>query len=116
METEILDIINYLKKVGKKRVTYEKINLELRKKNLLMKETDFETVIDSPVNSNKLQLRGMIPTIHILQLPIEVIQSHRHRSWTVQIVTMKIQFIFQMSPKYLMKHNKMILLRRFTGG
>ena len=57
METEIL-YINYLKKVGKKKVTYEKINLELRKKNLLMKETDFEIVIDSPVNTNKLQLRG----------------------------------------------------------
>lgn len=49
METETLYIISYVK-------TFEEEKLMLIKK--LMKETGFETIIDSIVNSNKLEFPG----------------------------------------------------------
>ena len=58
METEILNVISHIKSVGKKRVTDERIKSELRKKDMLIGEKDFETATDNLVSSNKLELRG----------------------------------------------------------
>ena len=58
MENEILNIINHIKNVSKKRVTDERIKSELRKKDMLIGEKDFETAINNLVSSNKLELRG----------------------------------------------------------
>ena len=58
MENEILNIINHIKNVRKKRVTDERIKSELRKKDMLIGEKDFETAINNLVSSNKLELRG----------------------------------------------------------
>ena len=58
MKTEILNIISHIKNVSKKRVTNERIKSELRKKDMLIGEKDFETVIDNLMSCNKLELRG----------------------------------------------------------
>ena len=47
METEILNIIGHIKNVCKKRVTDERIKSDLRKKDILIVEKDFETAIDN---------------------------------------------------------------------
>ena len=44
--------------LAKKRVTYKRIKLELRKKGKLIGEKDFEKAIDNLVSSKKLELRG----------------------------------------------------------
>ena len=41
-----------------KKVTDERIKSELRKKDMLIGEKDFETAINNLVSSNKLELRG----------------------------------------------------------
>ena len=53
-ENEILNIISHIKK----RVSDQKIKSELRKKDMLIREKDFETAIDNLVSCNKLELRG----------------------------------------------------------
>ena len=58
MVTEILNIIGHIKNVCKKRVTDERIKSDLRKKDILIVEKDFETAIDNRVSSHKLELRG----------------------------------------------------------
>ena len=44
--------------LAKKRGTYKRIKLELRKKDKLIGEKDFEKAIDNLVSSKKLELRG----------------------------------------------------------
>ena len=58
METEILNIISHIKNDSKERVTAEIIKSELRRKDMLVEERDFEMPIDNLVSSNKLELRG----------------------------------------------------------
>ena len=58
MKTEILNIISHIKNVSKKRVTNERIKSELRKKDMLIGEKDFEMAIDNLMSRNKLELRG----------------------------------------------------------
>ena len=58
MENEILNIISHIKNVSKKSVTDERIKSGLRKKDMLIREKDFETAIGNLVSSNKLELRG----------------------------------------------------------
>ena len=58
METEILIVTSHIKNVRKKRVIDERINSELRTKNMLIGEKGFETAIDNLVESNKLEIRG----------------------------------------------------------
>ena len=58
METEILNIISHIKSVSKKRVTDGRIKSEVRKKDMLVEEKDFELALDNLVSRNKLELRG----------------------------------------------------------
>ena len=58
METDILNIISHIKNVSKERVTDERIKSELRRKDMLVEERDFEMAVDNLVSSNKLELRG----------------------------------------------------------
>ena len=58
METEILIVTSHVKNVRRKKVIDERINSELRRKNMLIGEKGFETPIDNLVESNKLELRG----------------------------------------------------------
>ena len=58
METEILNIISHIKNDSKERVTAEIIKSELRRKDMLVEERDFEMAVDNLVSSNKLELRG----------------------------------------------------------
>ena len=58
METDILNIISHIKNVSKERVTDERIKSELRRKDMLVEERDFEMAIDNLVSSNKLELRA----------------------------------------------------------
>ena len=58
METEISVVTSHIKNVRRKKVIDERINSELRRKNMLIGEKGFETAIDNLVESNKLELRG----------------------------------------------------------
>ena len=52
MGTEIFNVISHIKNVSKKRITDERIKSELRKEDMSIEETDFETAIDNPVSRN----------------------------------------------------------------
>ena len=115
METEILNIISHIKNVRNKRVTDEIIKSELRKKDMLIGEKDFETAIDNLVSSNKLELRGndanktYFITVHrddtILVLQTQ--ESDDENSVNENTIELPNE------PLTLMKHHK-LLLRRLT--
>ena len=61
MGTEIFNVISHIKNVSKKRITDERIKSELRKEDMSIEETDFETAIDNPVSRNHCTNKWSFP-------------------------------------------------------
>ena len=61
MGTEIFNVISHIKNVSKKRITDERIKSELRKEDMSIEETDFETAIDNPVSRNHCTKKWSFP-------------------------------------------------------
>ena len=58
MESELLNAVNYIKNISKKKVTFAKIEAFMRKKELLTCKEDLDNIIDSFIENGLIQVRG----------------------------------------------------------
>ena len=68
METELLDAVNYIKNISKKKVTFAKIEAFMRKKELFTCKEDLDNIIDSFIE-NGLIKSGAMEKIQLSKLP-----------------------------------------------
>ena len=58
MESELLNAVNYIKNISKKKVTFAKIEAFMRKKELFTCKEDLDNIIDSFIENGLIQVRG----------------------------------------------------------
>ena len=58
MESELLNALNYIKNISKKKVTFAKIEAFMRKKELFTCKEDLDNIIDSFIENGLIQVRG----------------------------------------------------------
>ena len=58
MESELLNAVNYIKNISKKKVTFAKIEAFMRKKELFTCKEDLDNIIDIFIESGLIQVRG----------------------------------------------------------
>ena len=58
MKSELLNAVNYIKNISKKKVTFAKIEAFMRKKELFTCKEDLDTIIDSFIENDLIQVRG----------------------------------------------------------
>ena len=58
MESELLNSVNYIKNISKKKVTFAKIEAFMRKKELFTCKEDLDNIIDSFIENGLIQVRG----------------------------------------------------------
>ena len=58
MESELLNALNYIKNISKKKVTFSKIEAFMRKKELFTWKEDIDNIIDSFIENGLIQVRG----------------------------------------------------------
>ena len=58
MESELLNAVNYIKNISKKKVTFAKIEAFMRKKQLFTSKEDLDNIIDSFIENGLIQVRG----------------------------------------------------------
>ena len=58
MKSELLNAVNYIKNISKKKVTFAKIEAFMRKKELFTCKEDLDNIIDSFIENGLIQVRG----------------------------------------------------------
>ena len=58
MKIELLNAVNYIKNVSKKKVTLAEMEAFMRKKQLVSYKEDLDNIIDSFIESGLIQVRG----------------------------------------------------------
>ena len=58
MESELLNALNYIKNISKKKVTFAKIEAFTRKKERFTCKEDLDNIIDSFIENGLIQVRG----------------------------------------------------------
>ena len=58
MKIELLNAVNYIKNVSKKKVTLAEMEAFMRKKQLVSYKEDLDNIIDSFIDSGLIQVRG----------------------------------------------------------
>ena len=58
MKSELLNAVNYIKNISKKKVTFAKIEAFMRKKELFTCKEDLDTIIDNFIENDLIQVRG----------------------------------------------------------
>ena len=58
MESELLNAVNYIKNISKKKVKFAKIEAFMRKKELFTCKEDLDNIIDSFIENGLIQVRG----------------------------------------------------------
>ena len=58
MESELLNAVNYIKNISKKKVIFAKIEAFMRKKELFTCKEDLDTIIDNFIENDLIQVRG----------------------------------------------------------
>ena len=56
MESELLNAVNYIKNISKKKVTFAKIEAFMRKKELFTCKEDLDNIIDSFIENGLIQV------------------------------------------------------------
>ena len=58
MESELLNAVNYIKNISKKKVTFAKIEAFMRKKELFTCKEDLDNIVDSFIENGLIQVRS----------------------------------------------------------
>ena len=58
MESKLLNAVNYIKNISKKKVKFAKIEAFMRKKELFTCKEDLDNIIDSFIENGLIQVRG----------------------------------------------------------
>ena len=58
MESELLNAVNYIENISKKKVTFAEIEAFMRKKELFTCKEDLDNIIDSFIENGLIQVRG----------------------------------------------------------
>ena len=58
MKSELLNAVNYIKNISKKKVTFAKIEAFMRMKELFTCKEDLDNIIDSFIENGLIQVRG----------------------------------------------------------
>ena len=58
MESELSNVVNYIKNISKEKVTFAKIETFMRKKEQFICKEDLDNIIDSFIENGLIQVRG----------------------------------------------------------
>ena len=58
MESELLNAVNFINNISKKKVTFAKIEAFMRKKKLFACKEDLDNIIDIVIENGLIQVRG----------------------------------------------------------
>ena len=58
MESELSNVVNYIKNISKEKVTFAKIETFMRKKEQFTCKEDLDNIIDSFIENSLIQVRG----------------------------------------------------------